>query len=34
LLGRLRERTTVHAPITYAAYRFARSLIGNKGYDS
>jgi hypothetical protein len=33
LLGRLRERTTVHAPITYSAYRFARSLIGNKGYD-
>jgi len=33
LLGRLRERTTVHAPITYSAYRFARSLIGSKGYD-
>jgi hypothetical protein len=34
LLGRLRERTTVHAPITYSAYRFARSLFGTKGYDS
>jgi hypothetical protein len=34
LLGRLRERTTVHAPITYSAYRFARSLVGTKGYDS
>jgi hypothetical protein len=34
LLGRLRERTTVMAPITYSAYRFARSLIGNKGYES
>jgi ectoine hydroxylase-related dioxygenase (phytanoyl-CoA dioxygenase family) len=33
LLGRLRERTTVHAPITYSAYRFARSLVGSKGYD-
>lgn len=32
LLGRLRERTTVMAPITYSAYRFARSLVGNKGY--
>jgi Phytanoyl-CoA dioxygenase (PhyH) len=34
LLGRLRERTTVVAPITYSAYRFARSLVGNKGYAS
>jgi len=34
LLGRLRERTTVMAPITYSAYRFARSLVGNKGYAS
>ena len=34
LLGRLRERTTVHAPITYSAYRFARSLVGSKGSDS
>jgi len=33
-LGRLRERTFVTAPITYSAYRFARSLVGNKGYDS
>ena len=31
-LGRLRERTFVTAPFTYSAYRFARSLIGNKGY--
>lgn len=34
LLGRLRERTTVAAPITYSAYRFARSLVGNKGYEA
>ena len=33
-LGRLRERTFVTAPITYSAYRFARSLMGAKGYDS
>lgn len=33
-LGRLRERTVVAAPITYSAYRFARSLVGNKGYAS
>ncbi|HWZ90261.1 MAG TPA: phytanoyl-CoA dioxygenase family protein [Polyangiaceae bacterium] len=33
-LGRLRERTFVTAPITYSAYRFARSLVGKKGYDS
>jgi ectoine hydroxylase-related dioxygenase (phytanoyl-CoA dioxygenase family) len=32
-LGRLRERTFVAAPFTYSAYRFVRSLIGNKGYD-
>jgi phytanoyl-CoA dioxygenase PhyH len=32
LLGRVRERTFVRAPITYAAYRFVRSLWGNKGY--
>ncbi len=31
-LGRLRERTFVAAPITYSAYRFVRSLVGNKGY--
>jgi hypothetical protein len=33
-LGQLRERTFVAAPITYSAYRFARSLVGNRGYDS
>ncbi|MEO8904986.1 MAG: phytanoyl-CoA dioxygenase family protein [Polyangiaceae bacterium] len=33
-LGRLRERTFVTAPITYSAYRFARSLVGAKGYDA
>jgi ectoine hydroxylase-related dioxygenase (phytanoyl-CoA dioxygenase family) len=32
LLGRLRERTFVAAPITYAAYRFAESLMNHKGY--
>jgi len=32
LLGRLRERTFVKAPFTYNAYRFVRSLYGNKGY--
>jgi hypothetical protein len=34
LLGRIRERTTVAAPITYDAYRFVSSLVGNKGYAS
>jgi ectoine hydroxylase-related dioxygenase (phytanoyl-CoA dioxygenase family) len=34
LLGRLREKTTVAAPITYSAYRFAHSLLSNKGYAS
>lgn len=34
LLGRLRERTTVAAPITYSAYRFAYSLFSDKGYAS
>ncbi|HYP87398.1 MAG TPA: phytanoyl-CoA dioxygenase family protein [Polyangiaceae bacterium] len=34
LIGRLRERTTVAAPITYSAYRFAHSLLSNKGYSS
>jgi ectoine hydroxylase-related dioxygenase (phytanoyl-CoA dioxygenase family) len=34
LLGRLRERTTIVAPITYSAYRFAHSLVSNKGYAS
>lgn len=33
-LGRLRERTTVAAPLTYSAYRFAHSLFSNKGYAS
>jgi Phytanoyl-CoA dioxygenase (PhyH) len=32
-LGRMRERTFITAPFTYAAYRFVRSLIGTKGYD-
>jgi hypothetical protein len=32
LLGRLRERTFTAVPLTYSAYRFARSLYGNKGY--
>jgi Phytanoyl-CoA dioxygenase (PhyH) len=34
LLGRLRERATVSVPLSYSAYRFARSLVGSKGYDS
>jgi hypothetical protein len=33
-LGRLRERTFVAAPVTYSAYRFVTSLVGNKGYES
>ena len=33
LLGRLRERTYLAAPLTHDAYRIARSLIGTKGYD-
>jgi hypothetical protein len=33
MLGRLRERTFIAAPITYNAYRFVRSLVGNKGYS-
>jgi hypothetical protein len=33
-LGRLRERVTVAAPITYSTYRFATSLVGDKGYAS
>ncbi len=33
-LGQLRERTFVSAPITYSAWRFARSLYGNRGYAS
>jgi Phytanoyl-CoA dioxygenase (PhyH) len=34
VLGRLRERIFVKAPVTYSAYRIAKSLIGNKGYQS
>lgn len=30
LLGRLRERTFVAAPITYSAYRFVKSLLSTK----
>jgi hypothetical protein len=33
-LGVLRERVFVAAPISYSAYRFAKSLRGNKGYSS
>jgi hypothetical protein len=33
-LSQLRERTFVRAPIVYSTYRFARSLVGNKGYSS
>lgn len=33
-LGRLRERATIAAPITYSAYRFAHSLLSDKGYAS
>ncbi len=32
--GRLRERTFVAAPFTYSAYRFVRSLVGDKGYNT
>jgi hypothetical protein len=32
--GRLRERTFVAVPFSYAAYRFVRSLFGNKGYST
>lgn len=34
VLGRLRERTVVAVPITYSAFRFAHSLVSNKGYAS
>jgi len=33
-IGRLRERTFVTVPQSYDAYRFVRSLVGNKGYAS
>jgi hypothetical protein len=32
-LGVLRERTFAAAPIMYSAYRFAKSLHGNRGYS-
>lgn len=32
--GQVRERLYVAAPFTYSAYRFVRSLYGNKGYSS
>jgi Phytanoyl-CoA dioxygenase (PhyH) len=31
-LGRIRERVFVKLPVSYSAYRFARSLVGKKGY--
>jgi hypothetical protein len=31
-LGQLRERVFAKAPLSYSAYRFTRSLVGNKGY--
>jgi ectoine hydroxylase-related dioxygenase (phytanoyl-CoA dioxygenase family) len=31
-LGRIRERIFVTVPMSYSAYRFVRSLYGNKGY--
>jgi len=31
-LGRLRERTFVKVPLSYATYRFTKSLFGNRGY--
>jgi hypothetical protein len=31
-LGRIRERMFVKVPISYSAFRFVRSLYGNKGY--
>jgi hypothetical protein len=33
-LGRLREKMFVKAPMSYSAYRLARSLYGRKGYAS
>lgn len=33
-LSQLRERTFVRVPLLYSGYRFARSLVGNKGYAS
>jgi hypothetical protein len=34
LVGRLRERTFVAAPITYSAVRFVRSLYSDRGYSA
>lgn len=31
-IGQLRELVFVKAPFSYSCYRFARSLVGNKGY--
>jgi hypothetical protein len=33
LAGRIKERTFVKVPIVYSTLRFARSLVGTKGYD-
>ena len=33
-LGVLRERVFVAAPVSYSAYRFVKSLRGNRGYAS
>ena len=33
-IGRIRERITVAAPITFSSYRFVRSLFSDKGYSS
>ena len=32
-VGRVKERTFVKVPIVYSGLRFARSLVGTKGYD-
>jgi hypothetical protein len=33
-ISQLREKTFVKVPLLYSSYRFARSLVGNKGYSS
>lgn len=33
-LGMVRERVEVRVPITRSTVRFARSLVGNRGYSS
>ena len=33
-LSQFRENVFVRAPILYSSYRFARSLVGNKGYST